>query len=128
MDASKAFSEFIEHIEHSELNYVIHRTLFSAQISKKSMIKFHDNPLSFNEVKPNLKEDTIHAPEELKLKKCVVATNDKIDKLEETLNQEKSKLKSLDEEVKKETKELKLKLDQQENTVKTTEENQNQKT
>ena len=43
MDASKSFQELMNQIENSKLNYVIHKTPFSANISvKRSFIKYHD--------------------------------------------------------------------------------------
>ena len=130
MDASKTFNEVIEHIEKSKLNYVIQKTPFSAQISiKRSMIKYYDAPPHFNEVQTEVKEETSDAAEIVKLTKSLAAATENIDKLEEAVNRERNKVKSMDEElanlrndnlkVKKEKKELKQKLDIQERSLKT---------
>ena len=46
MDVSRMFQEVLEKIEHSNLNYTMLKTPFSANISiKRSLIKFHDESL-----------------------------------------------------------------------------------
>ena len=83
----------------------------------------------FSEVQTEVKEETSDAAEIVKLTKSLAEATENIDKLEEAVNRERNKVKSMDEElanlrndnlkVKKEKKELKQKLDIQERSLKT---------
>jgi hypothetical protein len=131
MEASKVFKEVIEYIERLKLNYFIQKTPFSAQIFiKRSLIKFYDTPPSpSNEMQPDVKLESCDVTEKVKLTKSLEAANKKVNKLEEALSRERNKVKSQDDELgnlrddnikfKKEKKDLKLKLDKQQNEIKT---------
>jgi hypothetical protein len=68
MDAALQFKELLNQIENSNLNYVISRTPFSANISvKRSLIKFH-NKKNSEEEELDVKEE-IQTNENAELKK-----------------------------------------------------------
>ena len=60
MDASQWFRELLNQVENSNLNYLISKTPFSANISvKRSLIKFHhDKSPKKEDVVADVKEET----------------------------------------------------------------------
>ena len=93
MDASTIFNQLINKIENSKLNYVINKTQFSANISiKRSFIKYFDASLQTAAAE---KQDT-NDLRNLKLaEKIATPQQEEKDNLEETLEKEQMKVKSL---------------------------------
>ena len=99
----RKFTEVINKIEKSNLNYVIHhKTPFSAHISlKRSFVKFYNDlgdPI-IGEVKPVLEEEPNKTDESSKITKALEAAKTQIFHLEFTLKEERMNVKSLTEEV-----------------------------
>jgi chromosome segregation ATPase len=131
MDVSKVFTEVFNKIEESNLNYVIHhKTPFSAQISlKRSFVKFSDAPDPVTkQVEFVVKKQSNETCEYKNVTKVLEAATRQIDHLETALKHERKNVKSLQEEIsehreealklKREQKESKVKIDEQESTVK----------
>ena len=82
-------------------------------------------------MQPDVKEETCDVPKNVKLTQSLEAANNKVNKLEETLKRERDKVKLMDDElgnfrddnlkIKKEKKDLKLRLEKQQNATKTSE-------
>ena len=102
MDVSKVFTEVLNKIEESNLNYVIHhKTPFSAKISlKRSFVKFFDAPGPFTkQVETVVKQESNETCEQTNVAKVIEAAKRQIDHLETALKQERKNVKSLQEEV-----------------------------
>ena len=98
MEASTVFKEVLNKVETSQLNYVISKTPFSANIViKSSFIKYHDAQSSKeprkdeSEIKPSF-ENLKYSSDLLKLKEQNM-------KLEDLLQIEKKKVKSLEDQI-----------------------------
>ena len=122
MDVSKVFTEVLNKIEESNLNYVIHhKTPFSAQISlKRSFVKFFDAPDPVTkQVETVVKQESNETCEQTNVVKVLEAAKRQIDHLETALKQERKNVKSLQEELSEHREEaLKLKQDRRESKVK----------
>ena len=84
MDVSKVFTEVLNKIEESNLNYVIHhKTPFSAKISlKRSFVKFFDAPDPVTkQVEPVTEEESDEICEQTKLRKVIEAAKHQMRKL-----------------------------------------------
>jgi hypothetical protein len=131
MDVSKVFTEVLNMIEESSLNYVIHhKTPFSAQISlKRSFVKFFDAPDPVTkQVEMVVKKESNETCEQTNVTKVLEAAKHQIDHLETALKQERTNVKSIQVELsehreealklKQERKESKVKIDKQESEIK----------
>ena len=100
MDATKIYNDLISEIEKSNLNYVMTKTPFSAQISiKRSLIRYFDSPALTHEEK-DANQNTIEnadTGEITKLTEKLVAAEKVKERLEFRLEQEKNKVKSQEE-------------------------------
>ena len=128
MDVTQVFNELITKVEKSNLNYIIHnKTPFSAQISiKRSFVNFFDAPAPVVKNLPScvVKEEK---SELIKVTKALEIAKAKIDNLEDSVEKEMEKVKSLQSEIsnyreevleiKREKKDLKSKLVQHESQI-----------
>ena len=128
MDVTQVFNELINKVEKSNLNYIIHnKTPFSAQISiKRSFVNFFDAPAPVVKNLPScvVKEEK---SELIKVTKALEIAKAKIDNLEDSVEKEMEKVKSLQSEIsnyreevleiKREKKDLKSKLVQHESQI-----------
>ena len=98
MEASQIFKEILNKVESSQLNYVISKTPFSANIViKSSFIKYYDAPSSKD---PIMKCESEMMSFENNKNNCdLVKLNKQNMKLEDLLQIEKNKLKSLEEQI-----------------------------
>ena len=94
MDAGTIFNDLIEKIENSKLNYVINKTPFSANISiKRSLIKYFDTaPETILKLDKSDMENT-------ELKEKLVAAEQQNKKLDNLIKEEKTKVKSLEDQI-----------------------------
>ena len=96
MEASQIFKEILNKIESSQLNYVISKTPFSANIViKSSFIKYYD-ATSFKEVKG---ESETRSSQKDKINSDLVSLNKQNMKLKDLLQSEKNKVKSLEDQI-----------------------------
>jgi vacuolar-type H+-ATPase subunit I/STV1 len=98
MDASRTFKDLLEKIEKSKLNYVIHKTPFSANISiKSSFIKWFGAP----EVIENNDEDLrkLQNLGNIKLEEQLATARANEKNLEGLLNHETNKVKKLEADI-----------------------------
>ena len=94
MDASRIFNEIIKQIENCQLNYVINKTPFSANISiKKSLIKWIDTP-SKTETIVKAEQGDLPCVEKSELTEKLEMVLQEKERLEQLLNQETLKVKS----------------------------------
>ena len=99
MDASTVFHQLINKIENSQLNYVISKTPFSANITiKRSFIKYFDAPLRTAAIVIQATSDLGNRKLAEK-EKSFTALKEEKDAVEEKLDQEKMKVKSLESNV-----------------------------
>ena len=99
MEAAKVFSEILSQVENSQLNYMISKTPFSANISiKSSFIKYYVVP-SFSEIEVKKEAEDFKLLEVDKLNNEFNCVNEQNLTLQENLKQEKNKGKSLEEQI-----------------------------
>ena len=97
MEASTVFKEILNKVETSQLNYLISKTPFSANIAiKSSFIKYHDAP-SLKVPRKDESEKTSF--ENLKYSRDLVKLKEQNMKLEDLLQIEKKKVKSLEDQI-----------------------------
>jgi hypothetical protein len=96
MDASQRFRELLNEVENSNLNYVISKTPFSANISvKRSLIKFHHVKSPKKEdLVADVKEET-QTEENHLLKSKVVNVLEQNEMLQDLLRQKSDKVDAL---------------------------------
>ena len=102
MDASRTFKDLLDKIEKSKLNYVIHKTPFSANISiKSSFIKWFGASDVIENSDEAGDEDSgdLTNLENSKLKEQLVAARENQNNLEELLNHETNKVKKLEADI-----------------------------